>query len=236
MAQYRGIVFDKDGTLIDIQASWVSAGLEVAGLMCEHAAAPERINELLDSAVFDRARGRLAPESEWAAGTTESLLEGWADLLELDRRLLPSMLDAMCDHAVRNVTPLADLDRVLDRLAALEMSVGVTTMDTEAAAIGCMQRLGVFERLHFVCGCDSGYGHKPGPGMVEAFCRARDLSPQQVIVVGDTPHDMRMGRAAGAGLVIGVTSGVGDRAVLEPLADALADDVSQVPSLVSRLG
>lgn len=234
MAEYHGIVFDKDGTLIDIQASWVSAGLEVATLMCEHAGSPERVPELLDSAGFDRAQGRLAPDSEWAAGTTESLLEGWAGLLNLRRSLLPSMLDAMCEHAVRNVTPLADLHHVFDRLEALGLTLGVTTMDTEAAAIGCMRRLGVMQRLHFVCGCDSGFGHKPGPGMVEAFCRARSLTAQQVVVVGDTPHDMRMGRAAGAGLVIGVTSGVADREVLAPLADAVADDVSEVPSLLAR--
>ena len=43
----------------------------------------------------------------------------------------------------------------------------------------------------------------------------------RVAVVGDTPADLAMGRSAGAGRVIGVLTGVGGRAELEPLADVV---------------
>ena len=47
-----------------------------------------------------------------------------------------------------------------------------------------------------------------------------------IAVVGDSPADLAMGRAAGAGLLVGVLSGVGTAADLEPLADLMLPSVA----------
>jgi phosphoglycolate phosphatase len=47
-------------------------------------------------------------------------------------------------------------------------------------------------------------------------------------VVGDSLADLEMGRAAGAGRVIGVLSGVSGREDLEPFADAVVDSVADL--------
>ena len=47
-------------------------------------------------------------------------------------------------------------------------------------------------------------------------------------MVGDTAADLRMGRAAGAGLVVAVLTGVGGRADLAPLADAVIASVEEL--------
>ena len=87
--------------------------------------------------------------------------------------------------------------------------------------------------MSFVCGYDSGYGEKPGRGMVDAFCASTGLSVSDVAVVGDTPHDLNMGRAAGAGLVIGVLSGASPRGSLVELADHVLTDISELESVLS---
>jgi phosphoglycolate phosphatase len=46
--------------------------------------------------------------------------------------------------------------------------------------------------------------------------------------VGDSPADLRMGRAAGVARTIGVLTGVGDRATLEPLADIVVDSIADL--------
>ena len=229
----RGIAFDKDGTLIDIHASWVSAGFSVLRLMCARAQSEHRFDELLALAGFDSNEGRLHADSEWAAGTTEALLALWASALELPPSVGEEMLVAMNRQAMENVHPVTDLAVLLPQLRAMRLELAVTTMDTESAAKHCMTHLGVVDHLSFICGCDSGHGHKPGPGMVQAFCRARALKPREVVVVGDTPHDMHMGRAAHAALVVGVTSGVADAATLRPLADAVIADIAQLPELLA---
>jgi phosphoglycolate phosphatase len=47
-------------------------------------------------------------------------------------------------------------------------------------------------------------------------------------VIGDTPADLTMGRAAGVGRTIGVLTGVGSREDLAPLADALLGSVGEL--------
>jgi phosphoglycolate phosphatase len=47
-------------------------------------------------------------------------------------------------------------------------------------------------------------------------------------VVGDTAADLRMGRAAGAALIVAVLTGVGGRADLTPLADVVIASVEEL--------
>jgi phosphoglycolate phosphatase len=47
-------------------------------------------------------------------------------------------------------------------------------------------------------------------------------------MIGDSPADLRMGRSAGAGRVIGVLTGVGTLDDLEPLADLVLGSVEQL--------
>ena len=47
-------------------------------------------------------------------------------------------------------------------------------------------------------------------------------------MIGDSIADLRMGRGAGAGLVIGVLSGVGTPAELAPLADVVLGSVAEL--------
>ena len=69
---------------------------------------------------------------------------------------------------------------------------------------------------------------KPAPDMVLRLCAECGVAPGRAAVIGDSPADLRMGRSAGAGLVIGVLTGVGGRTDLEPLADRVIESVEQL--------
>ena len=47
-------------------------------------------------------------------------------------------------------------------------------------------------------------------------------------MIGDSQADVAMGRAAGAGLVVGVLSGVGVHDELEPFADAIVSSIADL--------
>ena len=78
----------------------------------------------------------------------------------------------------------------------------------------------------------SGHGVKPGPGMVHGFLAATGLAAGEIMVVGDNHHDMEMGRSAGAGTVVGVLTGTSEHDDLQPHADHVIDDVTQIESLL----
>ena len=62
-----------------------------------------------------------------------------------------------------------------------------------------------------------------------AFAKLTGLSPAEIAFVGDNRHDLECGRAAHAGLVVGVLSGTGTRAALAPLADVILGSVVELP-------
>ncbi len=93
------------------------------------------------------------------------------------------------------------------------------------ASLGPHHILDLFE---FRVGCDSGFGGKPDPRMVLAFCAALGVPPSAVAVVGDAAHDLIMGRAAGVGLTVGVLAGTSGREDLEPYADRIVDELGDL--------
>ena len=129
----------------------------------------------------------------------------------------------------------APLGPLLDRLLAAGLTLGVATNDSEAPARAHLARAGVLDRFAFVAGYDSGHGAKPGPGMLEAFCRTTGLAPRACAMIGDSLHDLESGRAAGMATV-GVLTGLAGRADLAPLADVVLPDIGALPDwlLISR--
>ncbi|MEX0759788.1 MAG: HAD-IA family hydrolase, partial [Tistlia sp.] len=114
------------------------------------------------------------------------------------------------------------------RLRARGLTLAVTSNDRAAATLATVARFGLEEHLAFVAGYDSGHGHKPSPGMVRAFCAATGLAAESVCVVGDNLHDLEMGRAAGAGLVIGVLTGSSTAQVLAPQAQLVLESIESL--------
>ena len=127
---------------------------------------------------------------------------------------------------------MTDLPKLFDRLRARGLRLGVATMDSHAAAEIALHSAGVAGLVDFFAGYDTGFGQKPGPGMVEGFCRAIGLPATSVAVVGDTLDDIAMGRAAGAGLVLGVLTGATPREVLEAEADAVLGSIADLEALL----
>ena len=228
----RGILFDKDGTLFDFCASWIPAYRQSAESCARLAAGVDAVS-LLAAGGYEDATGRWEPHSVLAAGTNRELAKMWARYCGLDvEAVLDDIERALDGSARRDSVPIVHLERFFAELAARGFVLGVATMDDEARSRAMLDRFGVSPYLAYLCGGDSGVGTKPGPGMVNAFLAATGLRAGEVMVVGDTPHDMGMGRAAGAGALVGVLSGVGTRAVLEPLADHVIESIAELDAVL----
>jgi HAD superfamily hydrolase (TIGR01509 family) len=126
------------------------------------------------------------------------------------------------------VRPLADLPGLFTALRDRGIGIAVATMDDRAPTEATFAALGVEPFVDaLVCG-DDGLPPKPAPDMVWAVCQATSVEPSQAAVVGDSVTDLEMGRAAGAGLVVGVLSGVAPEEMLAPHADVLLASVADL--------
>jgi phosphoglycolate phosphatase len=230
----RAVLFDKDGTLVDLRASWLPAYHAMATALAAAAGHPPAFAlELLRRQGHDPGSGDFAPDSPLLWATNETLARAWSAEPELAGVVdVGSIVEAhLADSERFPPVPVGDLAGLFARLRGRGLKLGIATMDTERQAHATARRFGLEAHLCFVAGCDSGHGHKPDPGMVAAFCAAARVLPAEVVMVGDTPADLMMGRAAGCGLTVGVLTGGLGRSALEPHADIVLDTIHALETL-----
>ena len=234
--QIEAVLFDKDGTLVDFHATWMPAYRTGARWCAEQARRPELADELLRLGGFDVTTGRCLHDGLLACGSTPELAQLWGahlgitDVANLARRLEELYRPISAEQCV----PVAGLDDALAALGRRELLLGVATMDSEAGAHLTLATLAVAERFSFVCGADSGFGVKPGPGMVQGFAAAVGCTAEKIAVVGDTLHDLNMAQAAGAGIAVGVLTGASRAEDLSAHADVVLSGVHELPTYLDR--
>ena len=231
-----GILFDKDGTLLDYHRTWMPVNREAA---LAAAGGDRALSErLLVLAGYDAAEDRVLADSPLAAWSTAEIAELWATEVpgSSGAALTPVMEAIFVGSGRTGAVPVTDLAALFGRFKARGLALGVATHDSHAGAEGSLAPFGVLEQLDFVAGYDSGHGTKPGPGMVQGFCAATGLRPGDVAVVGDNLHDLDMGRSAGAALAIGVLTGTSGAADLAAHADHVLDDIGALEALLEGLG
>ena len=222
----KGVLFDKDGTLFDFQKTWNAWSAQ----MIEHFSAGDmgRRKAIAYAVGFDLARQAFDLDSIVLAGTNRQVAECVSAVLpdqnvdEVEGFLMQSSLTARVSEA----TPLVPF---FQRLKGNDLKIGVMTNDTEAGARAHLDTVGALDLLDFVAGFDSGFGAKPAPGPLLAFAKAMGLSQDQVVMVGDSTHDLIAGRAAGMH-TIGVLTGLAPRSELAPYADTILPDISHIPA------
>jgi phosphoglycolate phosphatase len=231
------VVFDKDGTLIDFEAMWAGWAIDI-GRRLDVATGRPVAGDVFAAIGFDPTTNRVLPGGPLAVSTMAGIAETIAAVV---RRWCPSV--AAARRAVETAwfepdpvalaRPLADLPLLFETLVAGGRRIAVATTDDRAPTEATLLGLGVRQHVSALACGDDGIGLKPDPAMVLAVCSVLRTDPARTAIVGDTPADLSMGRAAGLGRVVGVLSGVGRRADLEPLADELVASVGMLLTIRS---
>jgi phosphoglycolate phosphatase len=228
----RGLVFDKDGTLFDFHATWAAWG---AGLIERLAGGdPLRARSLAAELGFDLDAIAFLPGSPLIAGTMEFLIDA---VMRLEPGVDEAALRAMVLDETEAVRPveILPLGPLLGRLASAGFRLGVATNDAESPARAHLASAGVLADFDFVAGYDSGFGPKPGPGMLAAFCAATGLAPGACAMIGDSWHDLEAARSSGM-MAVAVLSGPATRAELAADADVILRDIADLPAWLGLAG
>lgn len=224
----RGILFDKDGTLLDYWKTWVPINRTIAIFAAGGDAGLAA--ELLRAGGHDPETNRLTPGTVLAAGSVDEIAEVFAGVLkeQAPRDLAVHIERLFREGGAKHSVLIDGVAEVVRALKARGVKLGVATNDSIGGLEASLAPHGLLDEFMFLAGCDSGYGAKPEPGMALAFCEAAGLPQREVAIVGDAVHDLEMGRRAGLGLKVGVTTGTSPRADLAPHADVVLEGLGEL--------
>ena len=212
----RPLLFDLDGTLLD------TVGLIVASARHAFADAPG------------------APtEAEWIAGIGTPLavqLRRYAASDEELARLTARYRAYQREHHDRLTRCF---DEVPETLAELErrghpMAV-VTSKVGEIARLG-LAHTGLDRFFPVLVGADDTLRHKPDPEPVRLALERLGEPADGALFVGDSPHDVRAGRAAGVVAVAACWGPFARAELADAGADHFLDGFAELPALLDRLG
>ena len=226
----KGIVFDKDGTLFDFNATW---GVWTRSMIAAEAGDdPEKIETLANALGYDYEGGVFWPESIVIAETVdfiaEAMLEHLPDVMKKD--LMVRMRKATINVLQVQAAPLWPL---LHEIKEMDILIGLATNDAEENARAHLGEADVLDLFDFIAGYDSGFGGKPEPEQLLGFCTTTGLAPEDCIMVGDSAHDLNAGNAAGM-RTVGVLTGPAQAYELQPFADVILDSIAELPEWLAR--
>ncbi len=231
----RGVLFDKDGTLIDVNGTWVPVYRHI--LMQLFGVDEAGAEALMEKVGYDPETGRFVAGSILAAGTTAQLVEvWWPKATPVERRHFTRVLDHDFTPLVKDaLKPLLPLVPVFEALKAQGLRLGIATNDSRLSARHHMDQLGVLSFFDEIVAADTVAVPKPSGDMIRAFARITGLDPAEIAMVGDNGHDMEEARNGGAGLAVAVLSGNAGPEHISHLADYTLASVAELPALLAAL-
>ena len=240
MKHKKLIVFDKDGTLIDIHYYWGSM-IEMRSLLLSDrfATLPEKVSistSLMNAMGVDVSTGLLKPEGPVGIKPREFIVSVVKEVLA-EANLAATRDDveevfALVDEYSRAnlasfINVLPGVKSLLAKLKSQNCWVTVATTDlNERAWLG----LNVANIGHFIdsiVGGDQVNEVKPAPDMLIKLMHEYGVSCDETLMIGDAIVDQEMAYAAGVDF-FGVKTGLVDKAVISSNKSCWNEDMSEI--------
>ena len=217
----KAVIFDKDGTLLNFEATWN----EAVGIAFDQISEQTARVQAAEIFGYDLNHRCVLPHSAFvseSSDVTDDLVAGLIDVRKFKQ--------ALNDASRRTVVANRGATETLHALGRRGWKLAIATNDSELLAIEHVEALrweGIFASIK---GFDSGHGAKPEPGMVLAAAEACDALNDLYLMVGDSVHDILAGQAAGA-----TTVAIGRNPAARQLADHKIDQLRDLLELVDEL-
>jgi pyrophosphatase PpaX len=174
----RAVLFDLDGTLID--------SIELIVSSARHA--------------FEKCGHPMPSAEEWVADLGMPLRAMFGRFIT-DDALMDDLVAGYREYQLANhdrlVRPYEEVESTLETLHRRGYALAVVTSKGEQLARRGLAHVGLDGFFDVVVGLESCTRHKPDPEPVRIALNRIGIGPEAAAFVGDSPHDMAAGRAAG---------------------------------------
>ena len=168
------IVFDKDGVILDLEATW----LPVARAVAQYTASciPDDwdgdvdAQDLLTAIGVNDETGLINSRGIFAAGSFADIRACWQKMLpchmislDHDEHYQCNVKELVNRHGRDQTVPKGDVEAPLRQLYAKGYALAILTNDNEESAKKNMRDIGILDLFRVIVGADSGFGSKPDP-------------------------------------------------------------------------
>ena len=204
--EIKGILLDKDGTLIEFEKTWHKVFQNIFRELKEvYGLSTAEVNRLQKLSGFTEQG--FEKESLIQYAPVEEILMQWVDVLKAGEEASPrnkitkeSLGELMERHSKGPDAKIIPLDHTLDTIEKLHEKsyiLGIATADSKESTLHNLQFLGIESYFQFIGSDDGFFKGKPDSHMGEEFCRKFQLMPKEVLYVGDSLTDMAFAENCG---------------------------------------
>lgn len=171
---YKHIVFDIDGTLIDTEYAVLHS-----------------LQKTLESVTGNQIDTK---ELKFALGIT-----GKDALEKLNISDISSVLD-LWEQYMQQYSPTVclfkDMEQVLERLSLLNLQPGIVTSKTKLEFDNEFSRFGINKYFSTVICADDTLEHKPSPAPLLKYMELANVKSDEILYIGDSKYDMQCAHSA----------------------------------------
>ena len=233
------IIFDKDGTLIDFDAFWVTVSvksikdilkiLDMTNIpVCEILAHLGVHNGVTD------IDGVLCKGTYIQMGQIiYNILKKYGCNISCEEttKLVIDTYNKNADSG--DIKPTcANLSEVLTTLKKQNKKLAVVTTDNQEITHKCLKTLGIEHIFDKIYTYDGKTPLKPAPYCANDFAEITGIKKERIVMVGDTITDTHFAKNAGI-MMIGVAKNEKNKALLMPYTDVIISELSHLTDILN---
>ncbi len=225
------IVFDKDGTLLDLDFTWGPRTADWIRVLAQLAAGEESLYDYFAQALgYDWLNQQILSDGPMAVTTAQKLVTlaagalyqhgfSWHEAEQLAAETIHQTMGSPI--GAEEIRPVGDVIGTIQRLQEAGLILAVATGDDRKSTEVTLSLLGIADSMAVVVCGDDPLPEKPDPAVLYFIEEQIGISAGKMLMVGDSVNDMLTGRNAAVAGCIGVTGSTGDALKLAVHANAI---------------
>ena len=197
----EALVFDKDGTLIQLGHAWDKPSIDVTDYLLSETSLSD-----LEKTVFRSKMGiqgeAILPNSIFAVASLGEQAQIFAQVVPRSADEIEDILmEFYLSHLQKNPAAMQlnpYVEEVLQE-AQDQYRLALVTNDSLPLTRAILQGLGILDYFDFI-GCADEFGPKPNPAALQAYSQRSEIPLDKMVYIGDSAVDMAYGKHTAAAI------------------------------------
>lgn len=186
--QIKAIVWDLDGTLIEFRIDFIRARREAIKILKEYGV-PKKLLTVKGSILENVSKSReyFQSNNTYEAQRITQIID------EVDREIKKIEYEAALQ-----ATHIDGIEEVLEFIENKNLKQAIFTFNTHRNAEVSLQKVNLMKYFDLIVGRDNVENMKPHPDHLLSICKHLEVTPSEIIVIGDSSRDIEAALNVGA--------------------------------------